>query len=469
MCSGLWNVVATRDPSALGATSGPNRWPIRKSPPAISSKEPSSWRRPANEPAPRRPAHQSASSPAKSIQVRSSSGATGAPATEALTWAVPHTTQRSEAKPSIQAIRPPGEIRGHCSCHCGVWTRSAVRESRSSSPIQASYQAPSDGSSVQTAATLPPAQPSSKTLTPSGPASRVSPVSASTSQSLRQCCAGRRTFGSSSAAPASSIFVAVAAPARSEPRSAASTSSARPSGDQQISSTEPAIAPSSLSSSHRLMRPVCPRSDANASRSPFGEKRGSASLAPGSPRGAGAPSTSPTQSRVFSGSPRSRNEGATVKATRAPSRESSTSPGRSSSRRSSGVTSALTSRILRWSSGQRGAGSAPYDWPMCRNIHTLFNFEPAATDDEIRAAALQYVRKISGFTKPSAVNAVRSSGRSMRLRPHRGGSSTRSSRTRRRRIARSRPRGPGPGLRRGTPRWRSDRVGRRSSARPRGL
>jgi hypothetical protein len=42
---------------------------------------------------------------------------------------------------------------------------------------------------------------------------------------------------------------------------------------------------------------------------------------------------------------------------------------------------------------------------MCRNIRTLYNFEPAASDDEVRAAALQYVRKISGFTKPSAVNA----------------------------------------------------------------
>lgn len=41
---------------------------------------------------------------------------------------------------------------------------------------------------------------------------------------------------------------------------------------------------------------------------------------------------------------------------------------------------------------------------MCRNIKRLFNFEPAATDEEIRAAALQYVRKISGFTKPSRVN-----------------------------------------------------------------
>jgi hypothetical protein len=42
---------------------------------------------------------------------------------------------------------------------------------------------------------------------------------------------------------------------------------------------------------------------------------------------------------------------------------------------------------------------------MCRNIHTLYNFEPAATDDEVRGAALQYVRKISGFTKPSQANA----------------------------------------------------------------
>jgi hypothetical protein len=41
---------------------------------------------------------------------------------------------------------------------------------------------------------------------------------------------------------------------------------------------------------------------------------------------------------------------------------------------------------------------------MCRNIRTLYNFEPPATNDEIRAAALQYVRKISGFTKPSQAN-----------------------------------------------------------------
>jgi hypothetical protein len=42
---------------------------------------------------------------------------------------------------------------------------------------------------------------------------------------------------------------------------------------------------------------------------------------------------------------------------------------------------------------------------MCRNIRTLYNFEPPATDEEVRAAALQYVRKISGFTKPSQANA----------------------------------------------------------------
>lgn len=42
---------------------------------------------------------------------------------------------------------------------------------------------------------------------------------------------------------------------------------------------------------------------------------------------------------------------------------------------------------------------------MCRSIHTLHNFEPAASDDEVHAAALQYVRKISGSTKPSQANA----------------------------------------------------------------
>ena len=41
---------------------------------------------------------------------------------------------------------------------------------------------------------------------------------------------------------------------------------------------------------------------------------------------------------------------------------------------------------------------------MCRNIHTLFNFEPPATKDEVRDASLQYVRKVGGFTKPSRAN-----------------------------------------------------------------
>jgi hypothetical protein len=41
---------------------------------------------------------------------------------------------------------------------------------------------------------------------------------------------------------------------------------------------------------------------------------------------------------------------------------------------------------------------------MCRNIRTLFNFDPPATDEEIRAASLQFVRKLSGFTKPSRTN-----------------------------------------------------------------
>jgi len=43
---------------------------------------------------------------------------------------------------------------------------------------------------------------------------------------------------------------------------------------------------------------------------------------------------------------------------------------------------------------------------MCRNIRTLYNFEPPASEDEVRAAALQYVRKISGFARPSQANAA---------------------------------------------------------------
>jgi hypothetical protein len=43
---------------------------------------------------------------------------------------------------------------------------------------------------------------------------------------------------------------------------------------------------------------------------------------------------------------------------------------------------------------------------VCRNIKVLYNFEPPASDEEVRAAALQYVRKVSGFAKPSAANQV---------------------------------------------------------------
>lgn len=43
---------------------------------------------------------------------------------------------------------------------------------------------------------------------------------------------------------------------------------------------------------------------------------------------------------------------------------------------------------------------------MCRNIRTLYNFAPSATDDEVRAASLQFVRKISGFTRPSQANQM---------------------------------------------------------------
>ena len=51
--------------------------------------------------------------------------------------------------------------------------------------------------------------------------------------------------------------------------------------------------------------------------------------------------------------------------------------------------------------GQQSGKDVP---GMCRNIRPLFNFDPPATDDEVRAAALQFVRKISGFSKPSRVN-----------------------------------------------------------------
>src|SRR2546421_11545353 len=48
----------------------------------------------------------------------------------------------------------------------------------------------------------------------------------------------------------------------------------------------------------------------------------------------------------------------------------------------------------------------PGGFPMCRSIKTLHNFKPPATDDEIRASSLQFVRKLSGFTRPSKANEV---------------------------------------------------------------
>ncbi len=201
------------------------------------------------------------------------------------------------------------------------------------SPIQASYHALSEGSSVHTAATLPPAQPNSNTLTPSGLTSLVSPEAASIRKSRRQCAAGRKTFGSSSSAPASLIFVAVCAPARSEPRSAASTSSERLSGDHWMSSTEPEMAPSSPRPSiHTLMRPAWPRSEAYASV-PSGANRGSASAAPASV--ASAPSIQSLECSVW---PFSRNDGDTMYASRLPSAETARSTGRRSCMISSGVT-----------------------------------------------------------------------------------------------------------------------------------
>jgi hypothetical protein len=55
--------------------------------------------------------------------------------------------------------------------------------------------------------------------------------------------------------------------------------------------------------------------------------------------------------------------------------------------------------------GQTAGADALEEKEMCRNIKTLFNFEPPATEDEIHASALQFVRKLSGFNKPSQINA----------------------------------------------------------------
>jgi hypothetical protein len=60
---------------------------------------------------------------------------------------------------------------------------------------------------------------------------------------------------------------------------------------------------------------------------------------------------------------------------------------------------------LRAAGGRRKVISWSYDFGMCRNIRPLHNFDPPATQDEVYSAALQYVRKISGSTKPSRTNA----------------------------------------------------------------
>src|SRR5262249_10181635 len=57
-----------------------------------------------------------------------------------------------------------------------------------------------------------------------------------------------------------------------------------------------------------------------------------------------------------------------------------------------------------WASYEERTGSSPRAKAMCRNIKPLFNFEPPVTDAEIRAASLQFVKKISGFNKPSKAN-----------------------------------------------------------------
>ena len=84
---------------------------------------------------------------------------------------------------------------------------------------------------------------------------------------------------------------------------------------------------------------------------------------------------------------------------------------------------------------------------MCRNIKTLFNFEPPATDDEVRAASLQFVRKLSGFKKPSKANEVAFELGSNRWRGQLARCSTRWSPQPSRTIARWKPSKPARGLR----------------------
>ena len=73
------------------------------------------------------------------------------------------------------------------------------------------------------------------------------------------------------------------------------------------------------------------------------------------------------------------------------------------------ITTVFGVSVLKWRAkprttsnipGFRSASDGYTEFPMCRNIKTLFNFDPPATDEEIRAASLQFVRKLSGFTAP---------------------------------------------------------------------
>jgi hypothetical protein len=75
---------------------------------------------------------------------------------------------------------------------------------------------------------------------------------------------------------------------------------------------------------------------------------------------------------------------------------------------------------------------------VCRNIKTLFNFEPPAADEEIKAASLQYVRKITGFNKPSRANEAAFYSRSKTSRGSRRGCSPRSKPPHRRRTGKKR-------------------------------
>lgn len=59
---------------------------------------------------------------------------------------------------------------------------------------------------------------------------------------------------------------------------------------------------------------------------------------------------------------------------------------------------------LRFSEPLQASSTFGYFGPMCRNIKTLFNFDPPVTDEEVRAASLQFVRKVTGFNKPSKAN-----------------------------------------------------------------